>query len=185
MNRALRAALVGLCAACAFGARADAPRPLPAQGVLQAAFAPWDDIEALLEDSVASARERVLVQAYLLTSRKLAAALLAAHGRGVLVEVMVDGRQLDEVPSSIAPALARAGIPVWIETGYQNAHNKVLVIDPATPAATVITGSFNFTWTAQHRNAENVLIARQNPPLAARYVDNWERHRRAAIRYSK
>lgn len=185
MKRVLRVALACLGASYVLCAHADASRPLPAQGVLQAAFAPWDDIEALLEESVAAARERILVQAYLFTSRKMASALMAAHRRGVAVEVLVDARQLEQVPSSVAPSLAKAGIPVWIETQYQNAHNKVMIIDPGTPSATVITGSFNFTWTAQHRNAENVLIARQNPPLAARYAANWERHRRAAVPYSK
>lgn len=184
--QSLRAALICLCAfSYALGAHAGAPRPLPAQGVLQAAFAPWDDIEGLLEDSIAAARERILVQAYLFTSRKIASALVSAHRRGVAVEVLVDARQLEQAGSSVAPLLANAGIPVWIETQYQNAHNKIIIIDPRTPAATVITGSFNFTWTAQHRNAENVLIARQNPPLAARYAENWERHRRAAVSYSK
>ncbi|HEX7645796.1 MAG TPA: phospholipase D family protein, partial [Noviherbaspirillum sp.] len=51
------------------------------------------------------------------------------------------------------------------------------------PEAAVITGSFNFTWTAQHKNAENLLIARNNPALAARYAMNWERHRADASPY--
>lgn len=166
-------------------AYADVPPPLPAQGVLQAAFAPWDDIDALLVDTLAAARKSVRVHAYLLTSKKISQALIAAHRRGVDVQVLLDGAQLEKVPSSTAPALHAAGIPVWIETGYQNAHNKVLVIDADLPQATVVTGSFNFTWTAQHRNAENVLVARQNPPLAGRYAANWERHRQDALPYKK
>jgi phosphatidylserine/phosphatidylglycerophosphate/cardiolipin synthase-like enzyme len=181
----LRAALACLCAALfAFAARAEPP-VFPAQGTLQAAFTPWDDIDALLLEAIGDARRRVLVQAYLLTNNKMASALIAAHRRGVEVQVLLDARQLERVPSSVAPVLAGAGVPVWIETGYQNAHNKVLLVDPAGPHAIVITGSFNFTWTAQHRNAENVLIARDNPALAARYADNWERHRLAAKRYKE
>lgn len=64
-------------------------------------------------------------------------------------------------------------------------HNKVIVIDAKSAHATVITGSYNFTWTAQHRNAENILIARSNPVLAARYAANWERHRQDASLYRK
>jgi phosphatidylserine/phosphatidylglycerophosphate/cardiolipin synthase-like enzyme len=40
----------------------------------------------------------------------------------------------------------------------------------------VVTGSFNFTYAAQHRNAENVLILRANPPLCDAYFNNWRRH---------
>jgi phosphatidylserine/phosphatidylglycerophosphate/cardiolipin synthase-like enzyme len=164
---------------------ADVPAPLPAQGSLQPAFAPWDNIEALLVEAIDSARKQVLVQAYLLTSKKIATTLIAAHRRGVDVQILVDADQLAKVESSAAPVLAAAGIAVWLETKYQNAHNKIIVIDADMPGATVITGSFNFTWTAQHKNAENVLIARKNPALAARYAQNWERHRQDAIAYRK
>ena len=154
---------------------AEAPPPIAAQGTLQPLFAPWDNIEAAIIEVIASARQQVLVQAYLLTSKKIATTLLAAHRRGVDVKVLVDADQLERVDSSVAPKLATGGIPVWLETKYQNAHNKVMVVDAASPKAVVITGSFNFTWTAQHKNAENLLIVRNNPALAERYASNWER----------
>lgn len=159
--------------------------PLAAQGSLQAAFAPWDDVEELLTDAIDGAHKQVLVQAYLLTSKKIANTLIAARRRGVDVHVLLDAEQLSKAASSMAPELAAAGIAVWLETKYQNAHNKIIVIDAGLPDATVITGSYNFTWTAQHKNAENVLIARKNPTLAARYVLNWERHRQDAMPYKK
>jgi phosphatidylserine/phosphatidylglycerophosphate/cardiolipin synthase-like enzyme len=187
IRRALLAA-VALSMAAA-GAPLDAaslaPAELPAHGSLQAAFAPWDDIQALITDEIVNARKQVLVQAYLLTDKKIAFALVAAYRRGVDVRVMADAEQFDKAGSSMLPELAAAGIPVWLETRYQNAHNKILVIDAGTPRATVLTGSFNFTWRAQHRNAENVLVARDNPALAASYAANWERHRQDATPYKK
>ncbi|HEY4542836.1 MAG TPA: phospholipase D-like domain-containing protein, partial [Noviherbaspirillum sp.] len=94
---------------------AEAPPILSAQGTVQAAFAPWDDIDALLIDSLAQARQQVLVQAYLLTSKKISAALIAAKRRGLNVQVLLDARQLERVSSSSAPALAGAGVSVWVE----------------------------------------------------------------------
>lgn len=158
---------------------------IAAQGTLQAAFAPWDNVEQLIVDAIGGADSKILVQAYLLTSKKVAGALVAARRRGVDVRVLVDAEQLTKAASTAAPELASAGIPVWVETKYQNAHNKIIVIDPDSPEATVITGSYNFTWTAQHRNAENILIVRKNPALASRYVLNWERHRQEATPYKK
>jgi phosphatidylserine/phosphatidylglycerophosphate/cardiolipin synthase-like enzyme len=155
------------------------------QGSLQAVFAPWDDVESAVIDVVAGAKRQVLVQAYLLTSKKIATTLVAAHQRGVDVRVLVDGGQLDKVPSSMAGELSSAGIPVWVETKYQNAHNKIIVVDADGPGATVITGSFNYTWTAQHKNAENILIARNNPALVTRFAENWERHRQEATPFKK
>lgn len=179
-------AIVPLCfLSFAVSPSSAAESAIAARGSLQPVFAPWDDVEAAVVDVIDSARRQVLVQAYLLTSKKIATTLVSAHRRGIDVRVLVDADQLEKVASSRAPALAAAGVPVWLETKYQNAHNKVIVVDAESPAATVITGSFNFTWTAQHRNAENILIARDNPVLAARYARNWERHRQEATPYKK
>jgi phosphatidylserine/phosphatidylglycerophosphate/cardiolipin synthase-like enzyme len=159
------------------------PRILPAQGTVQAAFSPWDDVEGLLVEALGTARTQIRVQAYLLTSKKIAEALIAAHRRGVDVAVLADAEQ-SHVDSAKLGLLAAAGIPVWLETRYQNAHNKVILIDPASAAATVVTGSFNFTWTAQHKNAENVLILRKNPEIAAQYALNWSRHLQQATAFN-
>jgi phosphatidylserine/phosphatidylglycerophosphate/cardiolipin synthase-like enzyme len=37
---------------------------------------------------------------------------------------------------------------------------------------TVATGSFNYTWSAEHKNAENLLLI-HDPALAAEYTQNW------------
>lgn len=161
-----------------------ASAPLAAQGTLQSAFSPWEDVEGLIVQTIAGAQSQVLVQAYLLTSRKIAATLVAARRRGIEVRVLADAEQHAKAgKSSRLAELAAAGISVWLETRYQNAHNKIIVIDAGSSRATVITGSFNLTWSAQHKNAENVLIVRDNPALAGRYALNWERHRQEAINY--
>lgn len=184
IRRALVASVIFMQVAL-FGAAHASEGILPGQGSLQPLFAPWDDVESAVIDVVTGARKQVLVQAYLLTSKKIATTLVAAHNRGIDVRVLVDGGQLEKAPSSMAAELFAAGVLVWVETRYQNAHNKIIIVDAGGPAATVITGSFNFTWTAQHKNAENILIARNNPALASRYAENWERHRQEATPFKK
>ena len=49
------------------------------------------------------------------------------------------------------------GIPVRIDVKRAIAHNKVMVID----GKMVITGSFNFTKSAEENNAENLLVIRK------------------------
>jgi phosphatidylserine/phosphatidylglycerophosphate/cardiolipin synthase-like enzyme len=185
---ARRASIVMALAALGLGshigqAAESASASMKTQDAVQAAFAPWDNVEDLLIEAIAGAQRQILVQAYLLTSKKIGNALIAAHRRGVDVRVLVDGEQLVKAGSMTATALAAAGIAVWIETKYQNAHNKVIVIDANSTNAAVITGSYNFTWTAQRKNAENILIIRRNPALTERYALNWERHRQDAMPY--
>lgn len=178
----LAAGLLAALAVPGLQAREALPPPpvVAAQGTIQSAFAPGDDIETLIVGQLNAAQRQILMQAYLLTSRPITDALVAARKRGIDVRVLMDAGQLDKNSEDRLRQLRAAGIPVWLETDYRNAHNKVIIIDAALPTATVITGSYNFTWSAQHKNAENVLILGKNPPLAARYASNWQRHRQDA-----
>lgn len=174
--------LLACLAGCAAPAWARAP--MPATGSIELAFTPWDDAEGAIIKALRQARRAIHVQAYLFTSRALARALIEAKQRGVTVEVMADQEMLVRGEKSQIPGLAEAGIPIWLESRYAVAHNKVMLIDPREADATVITGSYNFTYSAQARNAENLLILRGNPGLAQAYLENWQRHREEAAPYS-
>ena len=180
MRHAAAWLLFALLAAGAGSARA---QPLPATGTVEALFSPWDDAEGAILRALGEARRSVRVQAYLLTSRAIARALQEAKARGVAVEVLADREMVQKGENSLVPKLAAEGIPVWLETRYVSAHNKIILIDAEERHGAVITGSYNFTWSAQARNAENLLILRDDPALARRYLDNWRRHRDEAERY--
>lgn len=153
-------------------------------GSAQALFSPWDDIEGAVVASLRAAQQQVLVQAFSFTSRPIARALIAAKRRGVDVRVTADAGETRRLEGGRIPELAAAGIPVFIEERYQSAHNKVMVIDADLPTVIVITGSYNWSFAAQRRNAENVLIMRGQAALAGRYRMNWERHRADARPYT-
>jgi phosphatidylserine/phosphatidylglycerophosphate/cardiolipin synthase-like enzyme len=155
--------------------------PMPADGTVEAVFTPWDDAEGALLRAIGDARETIHVQAYLFTSRSLARALIDAHRRGVAVAVLADREMVAKGENSQLPQLAAAGIPVWLEVRYAAAHNKILLVDAAEEHSVVATGSYNYTFSAQARNAENLLILRGNAALAAAYLKNWQRHRADAL----
>ena len=158
-----------------------ASQVLPAKGSVEVAFSPSDNPEAMLLRVIAEARESILVHAYVFTSRAIAGGLIEAHQRGVRVEVLADAEMNRRGGRNAAlPRLLEAGVPIAFETAYAAAHNKVLIVDPGGSACTVVTGSYNFTWSAQNRNAENVLVLRDNCPLVDAYLQNWERHRAVA-----
>lgn len=71
--------------------------------------------------------------------------------------------------SGVMDILMGAAIPIRIDSKVSIAHNKVIVID----GATTITGSFNFTNAEQKKNAENVLIVRDELSLAQAYEANF------------
>jgi phosphatidylserine/phosphatidylglycerophosphate/cardiolipin synthase-like enzyme len=128
------------------------------------------DPTATIVEQIEGARRTVFVQAYALTSREITTALVDAKHRGVDVRAIVDRSQLREDRSDAfaVQRLTSGGVPVLVDSISGIAHSKVMVIDRNT----VITGSFNFTWSAEHKNAENLLVIR-DPSIAAKYEQNW------------
>jgi phosphatidylserine/phosphatidylglycerophosphate/cardiolipin synthase-like enzyme len=146
-------------------------------------FTPGENCTGIIVDQIDGARHSILVQAYSFTSVPILAALKAAHGRGTDVRVLLDksSARISKSGSrySAANYLTNAGIPVWVDMKPAIAHNKVMVID----GLWVITGSFNFTASAQNRNAENLLVI-EDPVLAGEYRANWERRRAVSMPYA-
>lgn len=174
-----------LLLACAFLAPAWAAAPLPAQGTVEVLFTPWDDAEGALLRVIQQAQRSIHIQAYTFSSRNIAWALGEAKKRGVQIEMLTDRDQVARNEHSLVNTLHDSGIPIWFEVRYNAAHNKVMLIDAEEREPVVVTGSYNFTFAAQARNAENMLILRGNAPLARSYLANWRRHRQDAVPYSR
>jgi phosphatidylserine/phosphatidylglycerophosphate/cardiolipin synthase-like enzyme len=159
--------------------------PLPAAGTTEVYFTPWDDAEGALLRAIGQARRTIHVQAYSFGSRSIAWALGEARRRGVRVEILADREQTARNERSPLHLLHRGGIPVWFEIRYASAHNKIILVDAEEETPVVVTGSYNFTFSAQARNAENLLVLRGNVPLARAYLANWRRHRAEAVSYAE
>lgn len=121
-------------------------------------FSGETDIDALISTELDYAQETVDVAIYTFTSTTIRDALINAHERGVALRVIADSAQttsLDDQQAIIA-ALADAGVPVTVTSGFAGGimHNKFIIID----GDEVLTGSYNFTESANHANDENLLI---------------------------
>lgn len=162
--------------------------PLPATGTVEPIFTPGGDAEGAIVRAMAQARRSIRVQAFLLTSRTVAYGLIEAKRRGVDVQVLADREMVEKGEHSLIPQLVANRIPVWLEVRYAIAHNKIVIVDAeeaGSASAAVITGSFNFTHSAQAHNAENLLVLRGNAPLVRSYLENWQRHRAEALPYAE
>jgi phosphatidylserine/phosphatidylglycerophosphate/cardiolipin synthase-like enzyme len=175
----VRAIVLAAIVSCAV-VPAIASQTFAARGTVELAFSPSDDPEAVLLEVIGSARESLHVQAYVFTSRPIADALVAAHRRGVRVAVLADAEMNRRGRGNALPRLLEAGVPVALETRYAAAHNKLLIADADASGCVVATGSYNFTWSAKNRNAENLIVLRDNCALARAYLANWQRHRAQA-----
>jgi phosphatidylserine/phosphatidylglycerophosphate/cardiolipin synthase-like enzyme len=140
---------------------------IPAAGPVSVYFSPNGGAERAIVDEINRAKLRILVQAYSFTSAPIYEALATAKARGVDVRILVDkeARGAGFKGAGARYDIAR-GIPLLVDEigGRGIAHSKVMVVD----AATVITGSFNFSRQAETTNAENLLVFHNTKAWQAR-----------------
>ena len=149
---------------------AEAQQKAAQSGTFAVYFSPRGGATSAIIQCLDNAKVLVLVQAYSFTSIPITEALVGAHNRGVIVQVLLDKSQRTQ-RFTAASLLCQAGIRTQIDAAHAIAHNKVMVID----SEIVITVSFNFTKAAEERNAENLLFI-SNVDLANRYTENWKAH---------
>ena len=160
----------GVSMAWAQGAPSDIQPALSQAEVVGIYFTPPADVAAAVIEVIDQSKTEVLVQAYGFTHNGIAQALVRAHGRGVTVKVLLDAKT-DSTNRFVTDILQSQQIPLRLDANHAIAHNKVIVVD----GEMVITGSFNFTNSAQTRNAENLLVLRSKG-LADSYKSNWQAH---------
>ena len=116
---------------------------------------------------ISAAKESIYLQAYGITSSEIVDELIKAHNRGVKVRALLDKSNLTDKYSKMKQMLD-SGIDVSIDKVSGIAHNKVLILDQSK----VITGSFNFTKSANTRNTENIIVV-NDKEIARKYLQNW------------
>ena len=139
-------------------------------------FTPAKHCTNQITKAINQAQKQILLQSLSFTSYPIAKALKAAQKRGVVVKILLDRRELDD-KFSMLKYCRKYGMDVLIDYLPAIAHNKVIIIDDAV----VVTGSFNFTKSADVRNAENVLIIK-DAKIARLYSENWQSRAIASVK---
>jgi len=133
-------------------------------------FSPQDDpIRDGVRPLLKHARQRIDIAVFFLTHKHIVEDLIAAHGRGVKVRVIIDSTGARNEYSK-HELLRAAGIPVKVENWGGKMHMKSAEID----GQVVIAGSMNWTSSGEYNNDENTLLLR-SPELAAQYHGFFER----------
>ena len=141
---------------------------------VQACFSPVGRCSSHVVREIGQAQREVLVAVYAFTNGDLAWALVKARQHGVKVQVVLDKEFDKGNETSKGLFLERQGVSVRRisgantkkgdkETGLM--HQKFAVIDRNV----VLTGSYNWTVSAENYNDENLLLFRDAGPLAEEY----------------
>jgi phosphatidylserine/phosphatidylglycerophosphate/cardiolipin synthase-like enzyme len=131
-------------------------------------FSPEDGVAKHVLQRLAAAKKSIHFMTFSYTSSAIADAMVAqAHAR-VLVRGVFESQNAGG-SGSVFGHLRGGGVDVLQDGNCYILHHKVIVID----ARTVITGSYNFTNSAEKDNDENLVIV-DDPALARAYLDEFE-----------
>lgn len=154
------------------GSPANTPSPrLLIEGTeVHLCFAPEDGCQDLLLKVIRQAQYTIHFMAYSFTSDPLAEALLERARHGVTVLGLMEASQVRSNVGTEYYRFKEAGLEVRLDGNPRQMHHKVMVFD----AETVAFGSYNYTYFAENRNDENLLIIR-DASLAKAFLEEFQR----------
>jgi phosphatidylserine/phosphatidylglycerophosphate/cardiolipin synthase-like enzyme len=126
-------------------------------------------LEQAIIPLVSSATSKVRFLVFSFTDYPLAAAMIDRAQNGVDVAGVLD-KTLSGGQGAEMGTLFCAGVPVRQDGNPQFMHNKIIVIDERY----IVTGSMNYSTSAEESNDENVIIL-DNPEIAALYMADFDR----------
>jgi len=135
----------------------------------QAYFSPGPDCRIAIEQAMETAVDELLICVFTISDDRLSDAIMTAHRNGLTVRVISDNDKMYDRGSDVG-RLSQAGVNVRIDLSPEHMHHKFMIID----GRTVMTGSYNWTRSAETRNEEN-LISVDDPQLAIRFTEEFER----------
>jgi phosphatidylserine/phosphatidylglycerophosphate/cardiolipin synthase-like enzyme len=136
---------------------------------MEAWFSPDDGVAARLVELVRGAEDRIDIMAFNFTLDALGEILGEKSLQGVTVRGVFEADQADN-PGSEMEFLREMGVELRLDANPNSMHHKVMILDDRI----VVTGSYNFSRSAEEANDENVVII-HDPGLAAEYVAEFER----------
>lgn len=130
--------------------------------------------DAILKE-LTGAKSNIDVAMYVLTDRELSKALVSAQKRGVNVRVILDSKSAEEIGYSKHYFLCERNVEVRLDYTHRTyedkhegiMHNKFAIIDNQI----LITGSYNWTHSAEKLNDENLLIIKESETLIRKFTD--------------
>jgi len=132
-------------------------------------FSPEDGVAKYVLQRLAAAKRSIHFMAFSYTSSAIADAMVAQAQAGLPVRGVFESQNAGGTGSAFS-RLRQGGANVLEDGNCYILHHKVIIIDERT----VITGSHNFTNSAERDNDENLVIV-DDPNLARAYLDEFDR----------
>lgn len=131
-------------------------------------FSPGEDCLDAIIRKINKSRHSIYCCVFTISDNRISDALISAHKRGVSVKVISDNDKMYDTGSDIF-TLKESGIKVKIDDTDNHMHHKFAVFDKHWS----LTGSYNWTRSAERYNHENLIITNSDK-IAKRFIKEFE-----------
>ena len=132
-------------------------------------LAPEDGVEEKVIAKIAEARRQIAFMAFVFTSEPIAEIMGERLAAGAQVRGVVEKRSAGSRYSR-HKYLNERGANIYIDGNPNTMHHKVIVVD----GELVMTGSYNFSASAEEKNDENLIVI-HSPKIAAMFLEEVDR----------
>lgn len=133
-------------------------------------FSPEDHAQAALVELLDNAQTSISFLAYSFTADPLGEVIRQRAEAGIKVSGVMETDQVASNSGTEYDAFRVAGLDVRLDGNRGLMHHKFMIIDEQI----VVTGSYNFSASAETTNDENVLVI-YDPVIAQQYLQEFQR----------
>jgi phosphatidylserine/phosphatidylglycerophosphate/cardiolipin synthase-like enzyme len=150
----------------------DTPNPVTFVNgtMIETYFSPDDGVAEKLVELLQDAQKSIYFMAYSFTSDDISYVIRERASNGVEVAGVMDYSQMRSNQGGEFDIFAQSGLDVKLGGLDGLMHHKVFIIDEQI----VVTGSYNFSRSAEERNDENIIII-YNTDIAQEFIKEFER----------
>ncbi len=133
-------------------------------------FSPGYECLNMITNTLRSAKKEALLCIFTISDNRIVDAIKEMKRNGVNIRIISDNLKLFDEGSDIMYMAEQLGIDVRVDKTDAHMHHKFAVIDRKY----TITGSYNWTRSAEVRNYENVLLT-DRKSITKAYRNEFER----------
>jgi phosphatidylserine/phosphatidylglycerophosphate/cardiolipin synthase-like enzyme len=137
---------------------------------LEVYFSPDDGVAARVMKLLRGAEQSIHIMAYSFTADDFGDIIRQKAKDGLRVFGVMDESQVKSNKGTEFDPFREAGLKIYKDGNAGQMHHKVIIIDEKI----VMTGSYNFSASAERNNDENMVVF-FDPQIAAQYLAEFER----------
>lgn len=132
----------------------------------------FENIRNQILEQLELAKSEILVAVYWFTNHELFNKLIEKKENGLNVQLIIHNDYINNRETGLSfQSFIDIGGEFYFSDSYNPMHNKFCVIDRKT----VINGSYNWTYYAENKNRENILIIENDSDISTKFKDEFRR----------